>query len=1143
MQNKNEVEDPIIAWIKKPIPGENSKIFIYLPDDDEYFIEMNEGAIGGIEFSPFDGEENIMYVSTENSGLVKLDYVNQEYTLLSGGNEFNNTYVQTAPDGNVYAVSADGTHLGRVDKVDGLLHNHIIDYDDTYIHGTFYMIEDIRYFTLPENDQPFLRIDVEASNLLCDQTYTVAQINILSGVPNFELEIRWKPEGESWQNVIDRFSWDEDCNCFKGTQLEAGTYQYTIWDEGNCASGIEGTFEIVEGDAYDFEEDLLEINSETAPNINGLSDLVWDQDDVDTDKGFLLDNTIMFKHGFRINNETTLTINDLRLEFDEDFLAKVIIDPGSKLILNNCTLTNYHCSDDPKKWAGVEVWGNPNASQEEDENGNYQQGYLELMNGATIENAQTAVALRKEGTWASHGGGIVKAYDANFINNAKSVHFAPYQNIVTIGQYTFEADNEALFRNCVFEINEDYFPDSDFYKHADIVQVRKIKFKGCDFTRLSNENTSYYCAGIATYSGSISVGPYGNDKTNIEGFHYGIIMSDNVLPSYNSYINESLFKRNNIGIKLNTLEQHVTIKDNDFYVGYNSPDKQTCGVAQGFGVFLDNTNNFVIKDNRFYPNNGAPEDGEYYGIEAFNTQTRHDEIFRNTFTDLTYANHATNKNWDPHRIQGLAYYCNEHINNENDLFFTWEGSDNDEFDSGVQSGQGNEDRTAGNIFSSNISGYHIYNNCPNGAIGYYYDEDISNQIPIEYSSQNAMVTTHPQSLNAQCSDIGIEDREYSTAEKQDIENEFTEKDGIYNSLKTTFESLQDGGNTQAMQTEVSSSWPDDMWELRDQLLGLSPFLSKEVLKTAADKTEVLPESVLFEILSANPDELRKADLMDHLENKEQPLPDYMMDILRQVAAGQTAKTVLQNQMSFYHRDKSRLAHQMLVALHYDEMFDYNTYRLWLGRLGGMQNDIKSVASFVEEGNYSDALALANLFPDLYGLENNELAEYDYYMDLLNLNIALKQQNRSFSDLNDEEYNLLAFVANNSISHAGAEAKGWLEHFYGEHFCYCLNTNVVENKSATAFADPALWAEAMGLKISAEPNPANTWVAFDYELPIGQETALLSIKSVDGKPIAEYSIYGEIGQKVWDSRYIESGTYIYEIVCGEWKQTGKVVIIH
>ncbi len=158
-------------------------------------------------------------------------------------------------------------------------------------------------------------------------------------------------------------------------------------------------------------------------------------------------------------------------------------------------------------------------------------------------------------------------------------------------------------------------------------------------------------------------------------------MSDNVNPSYNSYIRESIIKRNNIGIKLNALDQHVSVKDNDFYVGYNSPDKQTCGVAQGFGVFIDNTNNFVIQDNRFYPNEGAPGDGEYYGIEAFNTMTESAEIFRNTFTDLTYANHATNTNWrilddPPDRYAGLAYYCNDHNNNDNDLFFTWEGEEN-----------------------------------------------------------------------------------------------------------------------------------------------------------------------------------------------------------------------------------------------------------------------------------------------------------------------------------------------------------------------------------------------------------------------------------------------------------------------------------
>ncbi len=88
-----------------------------------------------------------------------------------------------------------------------------------------------------------------------------------------------------------------------------------------------------------------------------------------------------------------------------------------------------------------------------------------------------------------------------------------------------------------------------------------------------------------------------------------------------------------------------------------------------------------------------------------------------------------------------------------------------------------------------------------------------------------------------------------------------------------------------------------MWELRAELLGKSPHLSKEVLMTAADKTDVLPESVLFEILSANPDELKKEELIKYLEDKENPLPSYMIDILRQLANGSTYKTVLLSEIS------------------------------------------------------------------------------------------------------------------------------------------------------------------------------------------------------------------------------------------------------
>ena len=132
--------------------------------------------------------------------------------------------------------------------------------------------------------------------------------------------------------------------------------------------------------------------------------------------------------------------------------------------------------------------------------------------------------------------------------------------------------------------------------------------------------------------------------------------------------------------------------------------------------------------------------------------------------------------------------------------------------------------------------------------------------------------------------------------------------------------------------------------------------------------------------------------------------------------------------------------------------------------------------------------------------------------------------------------------NNSQENAGVQSQGILEHFYGQHFCNCVNTTVDANKSASASIKPNEFAEAMGLKIHAEPNPATNWVAFDYELPIGNDRAQLIIRNTTGKQIALFQISDKLGQKVWDTRSLKPGAYFYEFISGELKQTGKIVII-
>jgi len=100
----------------------------------------------------------------------------------------------------------------------------------------------------------------------------------------------------------------------------------------------------------------------------------------------------------------------------------------------------------------------------------------------------------------------------------------------------------------------------------------------------------------------------------------------------------------------------------------------------------------------------------------------------------------------------------------------------------------------------------------------------------------------------------------------------------------------------------------------------------------------------------------------------------------------------------------------------------------------------------------------------------------------------------------------------------------------------------ENKSSNISFDDNDYANAMGLKVTTEPNPATNWVAFNYQLPIDCEKATLIIRNTEGKVIDEFQLNDQINQKVWNTSQLKSGTYVYELISKDFKYTGKIVII-
>jgi len=403
--------------------------------------------------------------------------------------------------------------------------------------------------------------------------------------------------------------------------------------------------------------------------------------------------------------------------------AKIIVKTGGVLTVENGKITHIpYCGRENDTWSGIEVWGNPNNHQYAYPGHPQAQGKVVLDN-AVIENAQTAIRTRKD--WNSHdySGGIIIAKNSIFKNNRISIDIAGYKNIFNSVEY----DNECKFKECTFLIDEGFMhnPLEPIYQ-VFMWEVKGVKFYGCTFLNELNasaENTY----GISTWDAGFTVkgicgsntvpcseGDYVTPVFN--GFFKAIQAATSISKQYLISIQDGVFTNNGFGIHLISVNDAVVV-NNSFELGQH----YEC-VLTNTGILLDNSKRFAIENNLVFIN-GVPAACRSHGIVTKNTNNDYDEIYKNDFEGLLFANVALEKNWGSFYQYGLNYICNKNRENETDFLVYGEKSP------GIQEFQGNLSFVAGNAFSPTAS-WHFDNWAPY-EIYYFYNENISNEEPVK----------------------------------------------------------------------------------------------------------------------------------------------------------------------------------------------------------------------------------------------------------------------------------------------------------------------------------------------------------------------------------------------------------------------------
>lgn len=723
--------------------------------------------------------------------------------------------------------------------------------------------------------------------------------------------------------------------------------------------------------------------------------------------------------------------------------SPIIVHQGGKLIIDGGCLTSL----DEIQWPGIQVWGDSSADQQI-HHGGYYQGYLEMKNGATIENAVCAVNLWHPG-YNNSTGGIIRATDAVFRNNATSVRALNYIYLNLNGN---EVAYNSQFVKCSFIIDDGYLGAETFSEHVHLENVNSVYFSGCEFSVAPFiSGVSYYSRGIAAYGAGFLVESYcenpnmnpscpENDivRCTFNGFHNGIRSINDNSNARTFTVKNAIFNNNNRGIFAQNTG-FATIVGNEFRIGRNA----SCG----YGVYADGITGFFIEENSFTPTTGMQQPS--YGIGIFNSRGVND-VYLNTFNGLTCGNvaygvnHTADLSGRPPEVKpGLTYSCNENAYNGIDFCVM-----RDNGFGGIASPQGSSTMPAGNTFSG--SQYHIYND-GEFHVKYYYNSNSTYETPV--SSKLYHVNTSGVAIANSCtSHYGNGGVVRSAEEKTALAN-------AYQTANTTYTALMD-----VYKSQIAS--------------GVTP-----------------TDDIIAEIANSVHD--------------------------MNMVAGDIVRSCLNE----YETDAAEL-------------------RLWLSNMHDMASDRMAIASYIQEGDFSNALALAATLPNAYNLHGNEMLDHSSYMALIDLYQTLHNSNRSIHDLTTTEVAMVKEMAENGVGVSQQMAKAILMEIndrYVEPYICPDMPRLSGREIATNNGKDDMSEYGSELVVAVMPIPATSWVSIDYKLPDEKSAATMTVINSLGIKLMDVKLEGSSGKKTLDLRNIPNGVYSYIVRCGEHTNTGKIVI--
>lgn len=814
-----------------------------------------------------------------------------------------------------------------------------------------------------------------------------------------------------------------------------------------------------------------------------------------------------------ISPGATLNLSGTTLQFFRN--AKVKVARGAKLNMAGNSKLTTTCGDE--LWQGVEVWGDPNISQSPTTN----QGHV-VINNSTIEFASTGVLLDRPmptngpGVPSGNGGGIIQAYNSTFRNN--------FIGVDILG-YTF--DNISTFESCLFTANEQY-PDlnTGIDCHANLNGVIGIEFRKCIFnttTPFGGSIKNNY--GIRSHNSNFLVdGIISNHKFQrsvFENLKYGVYATAS-LTSRNFTIRNSVFRSCNTGVFGSGINGSRITEDLFLQPKFKDSKKFT-----QFGIFLEYCNNYKIQEDTLVgiDTHILSE----VGILIRNSGPAENLVYNNVMRNFYAGLIAEGENRGTLGT-GLCIKCNDFYVNMTDIeIIPWGGIP--ATSQGIKHNQGSDEdivtAPAGNWFTypSNSDIINIKNEFTQ-PIEYFYHRNPDNHM-LRPDDDRVVIFDNTVFLSRGTGIPYVKEDACPSKlnEKQSKEELIASSMGAISEISETelqLTTLTDDGDTPLLVNSITSSVSFEALSLHDELLNSSPYLSDTALIEAGKKEEVLNSALVRDIMVANPHSAKSPEVIAALEQREEQLPEELMDEIKAGKEVISARQRLELIKSDLMADLAAMRSELLQA--YQEEHNLDSLRWALEQFPEPLSAYQKAWTWFDEGNTGNGItALQNL--DMETVPAHHRSNQPGYIMLAGIldQLATDSSYVLSQDTAAIEALLTLATADNS---AGASARDLLSAYRIISYEPSVTLPDTSLKSSLVVKKPKTKGKSSQAMLHVFPNPANDFIVIAYRL---EKEGDLTIVSQDGRIVHSQIINPGHNQVVVRVNYLTSGIYIARIL--------------